>query len=206
MTLAMPTALTLEWLRALNVVAVDVANNHTMDLGPAAFEAMSRTLTDAGFVVLRHGSIVDLGPFRLAALTDLDNFTRRTDGVIGEDDIARLMRSKAKPPLFAMVNWGPDYQAAAGARERALTEALRNAAVSLIIGVHPHLAAGDFSLLGGGEALSVYSLGNLLFDQTSRRASGAILEVRAFDQGTFFARLVPIPNFLERAASAKSPY
>ena len=42
--------------------------------------------------------------------------------------------------------------------------------------MHPHLAAGEFDLLGGGDGLSVYSLGNFLFDQSSRRASSAILE------------------------------
>jgi AmmeMemoRadiSam system protein B len=65
MTLAMPAGLTLEWLKALNVVAVGIANNHTMDLGGTAFDAMAQTLTDAGITVLKHGSIVDLGPFRL---------------------------------------------------------------------------------------------------------------------------------------------
>jgi AmmeMemoRadiSam system protein B len=197
MILAMPTALTLEWLRALNVVAVSLANNHTMDLGGAAFEEMARSLADAGFAVLRHGSIVDLGGFRLAAFTDLDNRTRRASGMIEEVDIDRLARSTARPPLFAMTNWGLDYEATPSRRELQIMEAFHKAAVSLIVGVRPHVAARSFHLLGGGETLSIHSLGNFLFDQSSRRASGSILEVRVFDQGTFFARLVPIPNFLE---------
>jgi AmmeMemoRadiSam system protein B len=197
MILAMPTALTLEWLRALNVVAVSLANNHTMDLGGAAFEEMARSLADGGFAVLRHGSIVDLGGFRLAAFTDLDNRTRRASGMIEEVDIDRLARSTARPPLFAMTNWGLDYEATPSRRELQIMEAFHKAAVSLIVGVRPHVAARSFHLLGGGETLSIHSLGNFLFDQSSRRASGSILEVRVFDQGTFFARLVPIPNFLE---------
>jgi poly-gamma-glutamate synthesis protein (capsule biosynthesis protein) len=196
-TLAMPAALTLEWLRALNVVAVSLANNHTMDLGVAAFDEMARSLADAGFSVLKHGSITDLGAFRLTAFTDLDNSTRRVSGVIEDADIGLLARSDARPPLFAMTNWGLDYEATPGRRELHLMEAFQKAAVSLIVGVHPHVAARGFHLLGGGETLSIHSLGNFLFDQSSRRASGSILEVRVFDQGTFFARLVPIPNFLE---------
>ena len=196
-TLAMPAALTLEWLRALNVVAVSLANNHTMDLGGAAFEEMARSLADADVAVLKHGSIIDLGAFRLAAFTDLDNRTRRASGVIEDADISRLARSTARPPLFAMANWGLDYEATPGRRELHLMEAFHKAAVSLIVGVRPHVTARGFHLLGGGETLSVHSLGNFLFDQSSRRASGSILEVRVFDQGTFFARLVPIPNFLE---------
>jgi AmmeMemoRadiSam system protein B len=199
MTLAMPTALTLEWLKSLNVVAVSLANNHTMDLGGAAFEAMARTLSDAGVVVLKSGAIVDLGPFRLTALTDLDNSTGRNEGVIEDGDIAKLANSPAKPPLFAMINWGLDYEATPGRRQLALMDGLRRAAVSLIVGVHPHVTAVDLDLLGGGQALSIYSLGNFLFDQSSPRASGSVLEVRVFDQGTFFARLVPIPNFFDNA-------
>jgi AmmeMemoRadiSam system protein B len=205
MTLAMPAGLTLQWLKALNVVAVSLANNHTMDLGGGAFDAMAQILADAGIAGLKHGSIVDLGPFRLVALTDLDNRTRRGEGVIAEGDIARLANSSARPPLFAMVNWGPDYEASPGGRERALMESLRDAAVSLVVGVHPHLAAGGFDLLGGGQTLSVYSLGNFLFDQGGTRTSGSVLEVRVFDQGTYFARLVPIPNFLEKATKPETP-
>jgi poly-gamma-glutamate synthesis protein (capsule biosynthesis protein) len=47
--------------------------------------------------------------------------------------------------------------------------------------------------------LLAYSLGNFLFDQRSEVASAAVLEVRVFEQGTYFARLVPIPNFFEKS-------
>src|SRR5262249_10654185 len=57
LTLAMPSALTLDWLRALNVVAVSLANNHSMDLGGVAFDAMTQVLANAGIAVLKHGSI-----------------------------------------------------------------------------------------------------------------------------------------------------
>jgi AmmeMemoRadiSam system protein B len=204
-TLAMPAALTFEWLRALNVTAVSLANNHAMDLGSAAFDAMEQILTEGGIKVLKQGAIADLGSFRLAAFTDLDNRTGRSSGMIGDDDIARLAHSTARPPLFAMINWGQDYVPTPAPRQRAIVDALRQAAVSLIVGVHPHLAATDFDLLGGGQALSIHSLGNFLFDQSAPRASGSVLEVRMFEQGTFFARLVPIPNFFDSAASAHRP-
>jgi AmmeMemoRadiSam system protein B len=203
MTLAMPAPLTLEWLKALNVVGVSLANNHTGDLGGAAFDAMARLLAEAGITVLEQGSVADVGPFRLAALTDLDNSTGRSEGVIGEDDINRLANSPVRPPLFAMVNWGSDYGTAPARRQLNLMSALQKAAVSLVVGVHPHLSAADFDLLGGGQALSIYSLGNFLFDQSSPRASGGVLEVRVFDQGTFFARFVSIPNFFDHATKTE---
>jgi poly-gamma-glutamate capsule biosynthesis protein CapA/YwtB (metallophosphatase superfamily) len=67
------------------------------------------------------------------------------------------------------------------------------------------VAAREFQILGGGQTLSIHSLGNFLFDQGSPGASGSVLEVRVFDQGTFFARLVPIPNFIESAIKGRSP-
>ena len=51
--LAMPASLTLEWLKELNVSAVNLANNHTMDLGTEPFHKMSKLLVDAGIKVLR---------------------------------------------------------------------------------------------------------------------------------------------------------
>jgi AmmeMemoRadiSam system protein B len=203
--LAMPSVLTLEWLKALNTVAVSLANNHTMDLGAEPFDAMTHILANAGIVALRQGSIVDLGPFRLAALTDLDNRTARAGRLINNGDLAQLANSTVRPPLFAMINWGTDYEVAPGLRQLALMDSLHDAAVSLVIGVHPHVAAADVRLLGGGEGLSVYSLGNFMFDQDSKVASGSLLEVRVFDQGTYFARLIPHPNFFEESLTDGGP-
>jgi AmmeMemoRadiSam system protein B len=195
--LAMPSALTLRWLKALNVVAVDLANNHTMDLGAEPFAEMSKTLKAAGITVLEHGAITDLGTFRLTALTDLDNRTERTQGVIEPSVLMQLAQSVARPPLFAMVNWGTDYDPKPGPRQLALMNSLHESAVSLIIGVHPHVAAPGLDLINGGEGLSAFSLGNFIFDQTSKVASGSVLEVRIFEQGTYFARLVEHDNFFE---------
>ena len=51
----------------------------------------------------------------------------------------------------------------------------------------------------GGEIAFVYSLGNFVFDQSRADATGALLEVRFFDQGTFFSRIIRIPNFYSNA-------
>jgi poly-gamma-glutamate synthesis protein (capsule biosynthesis protein) len=164
---------------------------------------MARMLADVGIKALKHGDIADLGSFRLAAFTDLDNATGRAEGVITVGDIARLAASTASPPLFAIANWGTDYAAGPGRRQLALMDAFHGAAVPLIVGVHPHVGAANFDLLAGGQGLSIASLGNFLFDQSGPRASGAVLEVRVFQQGTFFARLVPIPNVFEEGPAAR---
>ena len=76
---------------------------------------------------------------------------------------------------------------------------MRLKGVSLVVGGHPHVASGRIVPLGGGDAAEVYSLGNFLFDQSADRASGAILELRIFRQGTVFCRLIPLPNYFDMA-------
>ena len=199
LTLAMPEGVTLDWLKALNVVAVSVANNHAKDLGEAAYARMVASLRGHGIAVVEHGGIVDLGAFRLAGLTDIDNSARPFDGRIGEADLQAIGRADALPPLAAFLHWGREYQPAPDERQTKLAGGLRQSGVALIVGAHPHQANPRIEALAGGETAVAYSLGNFLFDQFSHRASGAILEVRVFPQGTFFARLVKMPNFYEAA-------
>jgi AmmeMemoRadiSam system protein B len=197
--LAMPADLTLRWLKSLNVVAVSVANNHAHDLGDEAYRGMVSLLREAGIRVLEHGTVEDFGAFRLAALSDLDNAATPQVERITPADIERLAQSGAAPPLAVFVHWGVEYSDVPSARERALADALRRQAVSLIVGAHPHRAGLGIEALAGGEAQLVYSLGNFLFDQLGERVSGTLLEVRAFEQGTYFTRLIPLPNFYKDA-------
>ncbi len=199
MTLAMPKVPTLDWLHALNVVAVSVANNHRNDMGKADFAGMVDMLEGSGIKAVRHGDIVDLGPFRLVALTDLDNIGTPFGNRITEEELNAIGRAGAEPPLVAFVHWGVEFQTVPDQRQIALAEGLARAGVSLIIGAHPHRALPHFAALNGGRATVAYSLGNFLFDQFDRRASSAVLEVRFFPQGTFFVRLVQMPNFFHFA-------
>lgn len=195
--LAMPEDLTLDWLTRLGVVAVSIANNHSTDLGAGPRAAMKSRLEAAGIRVLDGAAAVDLGPLRAFALTDLDN--AEGSALIADAALDAVTRSDAAPPVAAFMHWGTEYAPTPGAREDHLADALRRAAVSLVVGAHPHVASDRLAALAGGETLLAYSLGNFLFDQPGARASGAILEVRFFPQGTFFARLVPIPNVYDRA-------
>jgi AmmeMemoRadiSam system protein B len=198
-TLAMPEKLTLEWLRALNVVGVSLANNHAMDLGGAAYARMVRTLRAAGIAVVQRGEIVDLGRIRVAALTDLDNATGQFLGVITKVEIEKLSHLGAGAPAVAFVHWGHEGAASPDERQRALAHDLAIARIPLIAGAHPHVASRHLDLVDGPSTLRAFSLGNFIFDQSARRASGGVLEVRVFDQGTFAARLVPIANYFDLA-------
>jgi poly-gamma-glutamate synthesis protein (capsule biosynthesis protein) len=203
LSLAMPEDLTLDWLSRLDVVAVSIANNHSRDLGEEPRTLMAARLRAAGIAVLDGTAAVDLGPLRVLALSDLANLPAHKSRLITADDLAAVAASDAAPPLAAFLHWGREYEVAPGEREASLADALRRAAVSLIVGAHPHRASERLIVLGGGETLLAYSLGNLLFDQLGAKSTGTVLELRFFPQGTFFARLIPIPNFYARALSMR---
>jgi poly-gamma-glutamate capsule biosynthesis protein CapA/YwtB (metallophosphatase superfamily) len=183
-------------LTALNVTAASLANNHANDLGP---EGLSETVTQlrrTGVVPLEHAMVSDMGAFRLLAL----NFVGGKmvgDAIADPDDLGWVCSLAAAPPLVAFVHWGDEYVTAGGEEERSIADSLARCGVSLIVGAHSHQASAGIELLRGGAAQSVFSLGNFIFDQSSPRGSGAMLEVRVFGQGTVAARLVPIPNLFD---------
>ncbi len=196
-TMTMPSGIAVNWLHRLGVVAVSLANNHTSDMGPTAFAEMRAQLEELEIAVLAQGEIVDLGPFRAAGLTDFRNAGPAAGNLITADLLDGLFDPSKAPPLIAFVHWGAEGETEAGAREEDLSQELRIRGFSAIIGVHSHRASAKIETLAGGQTQRVYSLGNFIFDQTAETASGVLLEVRFFDQGTFFSRLIPIPNYYD---------
>ncbi|OGR09419.1 MAG: AmmeMemoRadiSam system protein B, partial [Desulfobacca sp. RBG_16_58_9] len=198
--LCMAARPTLDILKELNVVAVSLANNHSHDCGDLAFRTMQRLLTEAGITVLANRTVTDLGPFRLAALTDLDNRPAPARALLRDADLNLFTPSKADKPRFALVHWGEEFRAAPGPREQALAARLKARGVELIIGSHPHRAG---ALTGDRTQCLAFSLGNFIFDQRRPEVSGALLEVIFFPQGTYFLRLHPLGNLYGETFSVK---
>jgi poly-gamma-glutamate synthesis protein (capsule biosynthesis protein) len=183
-------------LTALNVTAASLANNHANDLGPEGRAETVTQLNRIGVTPLEHGTVTDMGTFRLLAL----NFVGGKmvgDAIADPDDLSWACGLHAAPPLVAFVHWGEEYVTTAGDEERRIADALARCGVSLIVGGHSHQAADAIGTLRGGSAQTVFSLGNFIFDQSAPRGSGAMLELRVFKQGTVAARLVPIPNLFD---------
>jgi AmmeMemoRadiSam system protein B len=187
-------------LQDLNVMAVSLANNHTHDFGESAYRSMQRLLTAAGIAVLENGAVKDLGPFHLAAATDLDNRQEPLRALLTDADLRRLAAMPPDKPRFAFLHWGQEYTGTPGPREQALAARLAAGGVELIIGSHPHRAG---ALTGGRQQCLAYSLGNFIFDQRRPEVSGALLEVMVFPQGTYFLRLHPLGNLYEEKFSAR---
>ncbi len=183
-------------LAALGVNAAGLANNHANDLGPEGRAETVRQLGRIGVAALEHGIVADLGAVRVLALNFVGG--RMVGEAIGRpDDLDWVCGIDAAPPLVAYAHWGPEYVTSPTDKERAIADSLARCGVTLIVGNHSHQAAAGLDSLRGGATQSVFSLGNFLFDQTSPRGTGALLEVRVFSQGTLAARLIPIPNLFE---------
>jgi AmmeMemoRadiSam system protein B len=197
MTLGMPAELAVDWLQRLNVVGVGLANNHTMDLGATGYGETLMALDQAGIPGFGQGEVLELPGLDIVGLTDIGKNGSEALDLIDAALLDRLVRDDASKPVVAFVHWGSEYVPEPGAREKTLADEMRLRSVSAIVGAHPHVASGKLKTLSGGDALELYSLGNFLFDQTSARSSGSILEIRVFKQGTFFARLIPFPNFFD---------
>ena len=207
----MEEELALPMLQAMNVCAASLANNHSFDLGPEGVDRALPVLRRSGIRPLRHMEVADLGVFRLLTINFIGDGDHRGYPVmrktadprdpLSAEDRARISELAKNPPLVVFVHWGREFTSTASDLERNIAEDLAQCGASLVVGAHTHQASASMELIAGGEALLQFSLGNLLFDQRSPMGGGALLEVRAFSQKTFAARLAPIPNLYEFAVA-----
>ena len=198
--LTMPEDLTIEWLRALNVVAVSVANNHWNDMGEEGAGRSRKALESHGIKVIGHGESTAVGEIEVTAFTDLSNTGSVRRGLISAEAVKEAVSSGTTGPRVAFVHWGEEFEAAAGIRENEISDWLRRFGYDAAIGCHPH-CVGDPAMeaLAGGGMMRVYSLGNLLFDQNRPEAGGGLVEMRVFAQGTCFFRWIDIGNLYRDA-------
>lgn len=199
MVLGMPTELALDWARRANVRGVSLANNHARDIGAFGYDETRRALTEAGIAVAGPGERLDIGHLSLVALSDLGNSRTGQRNLLDEAALGALLVPDPARAVVAFVHWGREYVADPGLRERDLARAIARHGAAAIVGAHPHVASPGITLTRPDLAASVYSLGNFIFDQTAARASGAMVEITTFPQGTVFLRQVPLPNLYEIA-------
>jgi poly-gamma-glutamate synthesis protein (capsule biosynthesis protein) len=201
----MHASLAVPILKALNVRAAGLANNHSYDLGRNGLRETVAILKRAGIKPLRHMQTLDMARFGLIAVNFIGVRDYKGYPVVKNSaELQILCRMKARSPLIALVHWGEEYTRVPQPANHAAAHALHVCGVNAVIGAHSHQASLDIEAMQGGEFQMVFSLGNLLFDQRGDRASSALLELRLFKQGTFATRLVPLPNLFEIAAAAHS--
>ena len=181
-------------LKDMGVVAAGLANNHGRDLGLVGYDETWRILGEAGIMAIEHGSVIDAGAARITALNYIAGRDSAPALFREPEEATAVCNLDAAPPLIAFLHWGEEYTREAGGKERETARVLTDCGVQVIAGAHSHQASAQVDGVPGRAVSTVYSLGNLLFDQSMDTASGALLEVRVFGRGTVFARLIAMPN------------
>ncbi len=198
----MHASLAVPILKALNVKAASLANNHSHDLGANGLTESIAVLRRAGIVPLQHMEPASLGRLGIVPVNFIGVRDYKGYPVVKQpSDLARLCRLKVRSPLVGLVHWGEEYTREARPADLASAQAMHGCGVNAVVGAHSHQAVTRIDAPQGGEYQVTFSLGNLLFDQKGERASSALLELRLFKQGTFATRLVPLPNLFDVATA-----
>jgi AmmeMemoRadiSam system protein B len=182
-------------LRKLGVAAANLANNHAYDFGEEGLEQTAALLEAAGIRALRHGAPNDLGPLTLLPLTFKRGYFLDHPVIRDVSQLASICALQGGTPLVVLAHWGADYTDVPGPFEVEVLDRLATCGVSAVIGAHSHRASTKVELRSGGALQSVFSMGNLIFDQSGPHVSGALVELRIFRQGTIALRTIAIPNF-----------
>jgi len=193
--LAMPV------LGRLGVTAANLANNHAYDFGEAGFDETTRLLDAVGIKAVHHAALADLGGAKVLPLTFKRGYFFDHPVIRSLSQLDPVCASQGASPLIVLPHWGGDYTAVAQDFESQVLDKLATCGVSAVIGAHSHQASSKVELRAGGALQSVFSMGNLIFDQSGPAVSGSLVELRVFRQGTITLRIIPVPNLFESVKS-----
>jgi poly-gamma-glutamate synthesis protein (capsule biosynthesis protein) len=141
--------------------AVSLANNHALDGGARGRAETMTTLRAAGIAAVTEERALALPTRRVATRLLAFDDSRVPLDVTSAAEAVSLAADQAELVIVS-IHWGGEYQAAPGARQEALAQALAEAGADVIVGHGPHTLQ---RLAWSGETLVAYSLGNFLFDQ-----------------------------------------
>lgn len=199
---------TIGLLKNAGVDLVSIANNHSADFGPQAFEDMSRRLTAEGLPFIGGRSITH-GPedafvaeVRGLRLGFLGFYLRSLEGAVSD-----VKRARPNVDVLIVFNhWGRDDASEVLPLQRKLGRALIDAGADLVAGAHTHVLQPEEWYRG---KLIFYGLGNFVFsgqnfDEAHR--TGGYLEVDIGPAGLIARRFyrtrldgVGAPRWLDEA-------
>ena len=195
------------------VSLVGLANNHARDAGAAGLAETVATLRTAQIGSVGAGATATaaaapyrttINGLRVAVFAGNDTTGALDASADGGMAPARLdapllttIRSAraAADLVIVLAHWGTEYLGTPTERQRAAARALVAAGADLIIGAHPHvLQPVELVESGGRRGVVLFSLGNFLFDQTSRRetGSGVVARVLLDVQGVVSVSAAPV--------------
>lgn len=155
-------------LKFLHINAVSQANNHSGNAGVSGLDLTRRLLTGASIQSIggpAHGDEVRVSETRGQNLDLITIGLVAINGAV-TPDLAPLIKQYQTDPnnrILIFPHWGNEYQPVHSQHQEAMAHAWIDAGADLVIGAHPHVVQ-DAELYQGVPI--IYSLGNLLFDQT----------------------------------------
>lgn len=183
-------------LRSAGFDLLSLANNHSLDLGPAGLAYSSDQLRAEGITPLGAGPgeaaytpvIREVRGMRLAFLAftavpdpDADPAAGDWQPAQWDQALAIAAVAEARRQAHAVVvslHWGEEYALRTAPWQRAAAEVLVDAGADLVVGHHPHVVQ-EVAPMVERQGFVAYSLGNFLFDQqTAQTRQG--LALRAF--------------------------
>jgi poly-gamma-glutamate capsule biosynthesis protein CapA/YwtB (metallophosphatase superfamily) len=182
------------WLEDAGFDLLSLANNHSLDYGPAVLEQMMQTLDQAGIRAVGAGAdeeqarapeILDIGGYRLAFLAyvevpveaygfDPKHWRAGPDspGVSWADDarIATDLQILDQQVDFIVVlfHFGDEGMETPNRRQIQLSHLAIDNGADLVVGSHPHLVQAEEAYRSGWI---FYSLGNFVFDGFTGKAN-----------------------------------
>lgn len=142
-----------------SIEAVSLANNHTLDYGPAGYASTCQTLDKAGIAYAETGKTTLL-------TTDSGLCVGLCATVFGTPDAQTLaqqiaqLRKDGAELVVVCAHWGVEYRRQANSQQQELGRAAIDAGADMVVGTHPHVLQ-PIEEYGGGVIF--YSLGNFCF-------------------------------------------
>ena len=183
-------------LKEARISIVSLANNHRFDGREVDYQGTIDLLTKNNITPLtnRNGDdpsvqVIIQGETKVAIMTIAthDEFK----------DLSSTIRKYSEQNFFVIVyaHWGNEYEIKHSPEQKAMAKRWIDSGARLIVGNHPHVVQPVAVYKG---VPIIYSLGNLLFDQTQSAAVqvGAVLSVKVTKEGQEIL-LVPVTSYLK---------
>lgn len=178
------------------ISAVGLANNHRFDGGEDEYTETIEQLNALGITPLtnKHGNDPHVETI-VQGDTKVALMTIATHSEVS--DLAPVIQKYFDEGYFVIVyaHWGWEYTSTSSLEQEAMAKRWIDAGARLVVGSHPHVVQSVGVYKG---VPIIYSLGNLLFDQTDPESTrvGAVLGVNVTSQGQNVT-LVPISTYLK---------
>jgi poly-gamma-glutamate capsule biosynthesis protein CapA/YwtB (metallophosphatase superfamily) len=188
-------------LAQAGVTHASLANNHSNDFGPAAYQHTRQVLAAIGVMPVGHPQTVATTSL-VSVETELGLVAMVTVNAVGvTPDVAAVSNFlepvRANHELVVVVpHWGEEYTTELSLTQRTLRDVFVAGGVDVVLGHHPHVLQPVEQV---EDTLIVYSLGNTIFDQFfSNEVQTGLLVGLGYHNRKLALRLYPISSIDSR--------